>query len=171
VSAPGQRGERRCRCRCAFRSECTVSPSPGLLAAALAIALAIDAVFGEPPNALHPVAWFGTLASRVVRAAPRRPIAQLAFGALVAVGLPLLCAAAAAALVGAAGRWPAAQLAVAALLVKPSFALRALGQAGERVRRALAADDLPAARSALASLCSRDPSALDAGQLAAAATE
>jgi adenosylcobinamide-phosphate synthase len=145
--------------------------APSWLAAALAIALVLDLALGEPPNAMHPVAWLGALTSRVLRVAPRRPVTQLGFGALVALGLPLACAAAASALVGAAARWPAAQLAVAVALVKPSFALRALGEAGERVRRALAASDLPRARSALASLCSRDPAALDAAQLAAGATE
>ena len=145
--------------------------APDLLAAALAIALGLDLALGEPPNALHPVAWIGRLASLVLRAAPRRPAAQLGFGAVVALGLPLACAAAAAALIGAAARWPVAQLAVAIALVKPSFALRALGEAGERVRGALAAGNLPGARRGLASLCSRDPAALDEPQLAAAAVE
>ncbi|HEY0478308.1 MAG TPA: adenosylcobinamide-phosphate synthase CbiB [Kofleriaceae bacterium] len=158
---------RSARSRCARRGDMTA----GMLAAALAIALALDAAFGEPPDALHPVAWIGRLASRVLRAAPRRPAAQLGFGALVALGLPLLCAAAAAALVAGAARWPAAQLAVAVALAKPSFALRALGDAGERVRRALAAADLPCARRRLASLCSRDPATLDGAELAAAAVE
>jgi adenosylcobinamide-phosphate synthase len=145
--------------------------TPGACAAALAIALAIDAALGEPPSALHPVAWIGALAALVLRAAPRGRVAQLGFGAVVALGIPLVCAAAAAALLAAAAPWPAAQLAVAVALVKPSFALRALGAAGERVRRALATGDLPCARAQLASLCSRDPAALDASQLAAAAIE
>ncbi|HEX3760924.1 MAG TPA: adenosylcobinamide-phosphate synthase CbiB [Kofleriaceae bacterium] len=145
--------------------------APSALAAALAVALAIDALLGEPPNAVHPVAWIGTLTSWVLRAAPRRPAAQLGFGALVALGIPALCAAVAAALVNAAAPWPAAQLAVAVALVKPSFALRALGEAGERVRRALAAGDVSGARTQLASLCSRDPAALEAPELAAAAIE
>jgi adenosylcobinamide-phosphate synthase len=145
--------------------------TPSLLAAALAAALVLDVAFGEPPSAVHPVAWFGSLAALVLRAAPRGRRAQLGFGAVVALGLPLACAAAAAALVAVTARWPAAQLAAAIALVKPSFALRALGDAGERVRRALAAGQLSGARAQLASLCSRDPDRLDAPQLAAAAIE
>src|SRR4051812_5301594 len=123
--------------------------TPSALAAALAIALTIDAALGEPPGAVHPVAWIGALTALVLRAAPRRPIAQLGFGALVALAIPLSCAAAAAALLAAAAPWPAARLAIAVCLVKPSFALRALGEAGERVRGALAAGDLPRARAQL----------------------
>lgn len=145
--------------------------APSLLAAALAIALVLDAALGEPPNAVHPVAWIGALASLVLRAAPRNPAAQLGFGALVALGIPLGCAAAAAVLVDAGARWSVLELAIAVALVKPSFALRALGEAGERVRRALAAGDLLRARRDLTSLCSRDPSALDERQLAAATVE
>jgi len=59
----------------------------------------------------------------------------------------------------------------AALLFKASFALRELGAAAERVRRPVAAGDLPAAREALRALCSRDPSQLDAEALLAAAIQ
>lgn len=145
---------------------------PGLLAVVLALALAVDLALGEPPDAIHPVAWIGSLASLILRAAPRTgPVRQFAFGALVAFGLPLACAAVAAAGISWTGRWPVIQLAAATALVKPSFALRALGEAGERVRLALVAGDLPAARERLASLCSRDATALGAPLLAAGAVE
>jgi adenosylcobinamide-phosphate synthase len=145
---------------------------PSDLAVALAIALAFDAAFGELPNAVHPVAWIGSLASLVLRAAPPRgPIRQLAFGALIAFGIPLACAAAATAVMAATSRWPTLQIAIAIAMLKPSFALRALGEAGERVRRALADGDLPGARDRLSSLCSRDPAALNGSQIAAAAVE
>lgn len=145
--------------------------SPGWLAMALAVALVLDTAFGEPPDALHPVAWIGSLARQVLRAAPRDPAGQLGFGALVALGIPAVCAAAAAGMLAITAPWPVGQLAVAVALVKASFALRALGAAGERVRRALVGGDLSAARGHLASLCSRDPAALDGSQLAAAAVE
>ena len=145
---------------------------PSTLAVALAIALAIDAAFGELPDAIHPVAWIGSLVSLVLRAAPRRGrIRQLGFGALVALAIPLGCATVAAAVIAATARWPTLQLAVAIALLKPSFALRALGEAGERVRGALADGDLPGARDRLSSLCSRDPAALNGSQIAAAAVE
>jgi len=142
------------------------------LAAALAIALVLDALLGEPPNAVHPVAWFGSAAAWLLRRAPRAgAVRQFAFGAVLAVALPLGLAALAGGALALAAPWPALQLAAAVILVRPSFALRALGQAGERVRAALAAGDLPAARRGLTSLCSRDPAALDAPDLAAATVE
>lgn len=143
-----------------------------LLLAALAIAVALDAWFGEPPNRLHPVAWFGRAAALVLRAAPATgPVRQLVFGGLIALVLPAGCAALAAVSVAATAGWPAVQLAVAVALCKPTFALRALGEAADRVRVALVSGDIGAARDALASLCSRDPAALDEPQLAAAAVE
>src|SRR5215467_11146666 len=97
---------------------------PSWLAAALVIALVLDAVFGEPPNALHPVAWIGSLTQQVLRAAPRKPARQLGFGALVAIGIPALCGTVAAALIALAAPWRVVQLAVAVALVKASFALK-----------------------------------------------
>jgi adenosylcobinamide-phosphate synthase len=66
---------------------------------------------------------------------------------------------------------PLLELALGALLLKTTFALRALGDAGAAVRRPLERGDLPGARAALGSLCSRDPSRLDGEPLAAAAVE
>src|SRR5690606_14038932 len=38
----------------------------------LASAVGLDAAFGDPPNAAHPVAWFGTLARAVESSWPSR---------------------------------------------------------------------------------------------------
>jgi adenosylcobinamide-phosphate synthase len=51
------------------------------------------------------------------------------------------------------------------------FAGRALGEAASRVRDALEAADIGAARAALSSLCSRDPKALRAEELVGASVE
>jgi adenosylcobinamide-phosphate synthase len=67
--------------------------------------------------------------------------------------------------------WPIAQLAVEIYLFKSAFALRALAAAARAVQRPLAAGDLPAARAALRSLVSRDPSTLSPALVAAAAVE
>ena len=57
----------------------------------LLIALALDLIFGEPPNAWHPVAWLGKLISLETRLAPQRgKLRQLAYGAsmvLITLGL------------------------------------------------------------------------------------
>jgi adenosylcobinamide-phosphate synthase len=135
-------------------------------------AVALDVMLGEPPNALHPVAWLGSAVSLVLRAAPARgPVRQLGFGALLALGAPIGCAAIAVGVMAATARWPLVQLVAAIALLKPAFALRSLGEAADRVRRRLAAGDVAGARTALASLCSRDPAALDESLIAAAAVE
>jgi adenosylcobinamide-phosphate synthase len=68
-------------------------------------------------------------------------------------------------------RWLLLRLAVCAALLKTTFAERALLDAAAAVGRPLAAGDLPAARTALRALVSRDRDRLDAGLIAAAAIE
>jgi adenosylcobinamide-phosphate synthase len=139
---------------------------------ALAIAFALDALAGEYPALLHPVVWMGHAIGLLERRAPAGPPrAQLLYGAGMAVGLPALFAAGAWALAAAARPWPLAHLAVVALLLKPTFAVRALGLAADEVRDALAAGDLASARYRLRSLCSRDASRLTGPQISAAAVE
>lgn len=129
----------------------------------LAAATAVDIVVGEPPSVLHPVVWMGKTALFLVERAPRHgAIAQLAAGAGIAIAVPAAFGAAAAIVPS----WI-----VATWLLKSSAAGRALGSAGRAVARPLVRGDVPAARTALRSLCSRDPSRLDERQLAAATVE
>ncbi len=138
----------------------------------LAGALLLDGALGEYPAPLHPVVWIGTLNSGLLRAAPRRGWwRQFLFGLLLAVLVPAVCAAATWAVLDRAGELPWLHLIVGTLLLKASFALRALGAAAERVRAPVAAGDLPAAREALRALCSRDPAPLDDDALLAAAIQ
>jgi len=144
------------------------------------LALALDLAFGEPPNALHPVAWIGNLISALERRAPgHQPRRELIYGtgitlvSLVAAMLPALIVERAKQkqLSGRTvlGSW--FSVLASAILLKPAFAGRALFQAVAAVRRPLAAGDLGDARLALQSLVSRDPSQLDAALIAAAAIE
>lgn len=138
----------------------------------LLIAYALDLAFGEPPNAIHPVAWMGTVIARGKRwALVGSPIAQLARGAVLALAVPSASAAVAYALIRAVHRLSLLELIVTVLLLKPMFAVRALGAAAFRVRDALERQDIVAARRALGSLCSRRADELDAEQLVAATIE
>jgi adenosylcobinamide-phosphate synthase len=114
----------------------------------------------------------GALATWLLRCAPARGAAtQLAFGAaLVAiVATPFVATAfAVAAVAEHAGALGSAALAVA---LKPSFALRALGEAAMRVRAPLAAGELATARDALRGLCSRPTHELGADEVIAATVE
>lgn len=150
-----------------------MSLGPGALAvAALALALALDLGLGEPPAALHPVVWMGKVIAGLERRAPRAgPVRQLLAGGAIALLVPTAFAAGASALRVAVRGHPALDLALSAILLKSTFALRALGRAGAAVGEAVERGDVPAARVALRSLCSRDPATLDAPLLVAATVE
>jgi adenosylcobinamide-phosphate synthase len=143
-----------------------------IAALALLLAVAVDRVFGEPPNALHPVAWMGTAIARGRDwALPHARLGQLVRGAIVAIAIPTISAAFAFALARGAGRWTLLSLVATAALLKPLFAIRALGDAAFAVRDALAAGDLAGARARLGSLCSRKADDLDPPELIAATVE
>ncbi len=138
----------------------------------LGLALLIDFIIGEYPGLLHPVVWLGKTISALLRLAPAAGWwRQFIFGAgltLVIVGL------------NAGLTWfflnclslhPFLEIALSVYLFKASFALRELGRAALKVVRHLEEDNLPAARLALRSLCSRDPEALTREELLAATIE
>ena len=137
-----------------------------------AAALAFDLLLGEFPTPLHPVVWLGTSASALLRCAPSAGRArQFLYGTMLtafvvafAIGLVVACDLLTA-------DTPVLHFAASVFFLKASFALRALVQAGNRVARPLKMDDLPAARAALRSLCSRDPSDLSEDELVAATIE
>jgi adenosylcobinamide-phosphate synthase len=137
-------------------------------AAVLGLALVLDLAVGEYPATLHPVVCISSLEAFAPRAGHLR---QLAWGALAAILVPALFAAAAALLVGGSRRLGWAGVLLEALALKSTFALRELGRAGARVRDALERGALGEARRGLRALCSRDPSQLDSPRLAAAAVE
>jgi len=134
-----------------------------LAAAALLLAWALDACFGEPRNALHPVAWLGQGLAPVGQALKRlQPSLAWAGGALAwCAGAGLLGT-----LAWLAQReidtWPAwAAVPALALLLKPSFAWRMLRDEVAAIERALAGTAADA-RQQLSRLVSRDTSVLDA---------
>lgn len=139
---------------------------------ALAIAYVLDLAFGEPANALHPVAWLGhAIGAGRDWALHAGKGGQLARGALVALFVPFAAAAVAYALVLALDPFPLGSLVATVLLLKPMFAGRALRDAAFRVRDALDHDDIEGARRGLASLCSRPSESLDRAGLIAATVE
>lgn len=140
--------------------------------AVLLAALAVDVLLGEPPNALHPVVWMGKLIGAFERRLPRgKPWLELCGGTIVTVLVPLAFAGGSWALLQQLQRWPVVHFVTSVWLLKSSFAFRGLGRAAFGVRDALARGDVPAARYALRSLCSRDPSTLDEPLLVAASVE
>ncbi len=139
----------------------------------LLVAVALDWLIGDPPNALHPVAWFGRFAQALERSAPRdNPRAELWYGAgMTASGIALAALPAL-----SLERWLRARssvwcIALAALALKLTFAWRGLIRAGQAVQHDLETRALNAARDDLRALVSRDTRALDTSQLSAAAIE
>lgn len=136
-------------------------------AAGLAAGALLDAAFGDPRR-LHPVAGFGRAAAALERRmyAPTRG-AGLRYAGLAA-GVPVAVAA------GVSLATRNHPLARAGLVAATTWAVLG-GTSLRREARAMAdeldAGDLDAARSRLPSLCGRDPSALDSGELARATVE
>ena len=137
-----------------------------IAAGALLLAWALDAAFGEPRSAWHPVAWFGRLMAplgqRLTALGPRLALVAGTAAWALAVGAAALAA-------WALQRWiatlpPWLALPLLALALKPAFAWRMLK---DEVRAVGAALDggldggLDAGRRQLARLCSRDVSQLD----------
>src|SRR5207245_3010939 len=85
--------------------------------------------------------------------------------------VPTLSAAAALLALHLAAVVPMLEVVLGTFLLKASFALRELGAAAARVRAPIEAGDLPRAREALRSLCSRDPTQLDEEALLAATVQ
>lgn len=131
---------------------------------ALAVAFALDVTLSEPPASLHPVVWMGRAIAPLKRVSGRRPGVELVIGVLYTLAVTFGCAL----LAVAASRLA---LALEVYLLWSCFALKGLYRAGRDMERALAVDDLASARHALTSLCSRDPSALTATELAGATIE
>jgi adenosylcobinamide-phosphate synthase len=124
-------------------------------AGAAAVGLLVDRVAGEPPAALHPVAAFGRAMGWVERSLYRD--SRRAGVAYTATGCALGVVTAAAV--------------PAAMVVAGAAAGRELRRSAVAVGAALEAGDVEEARRLVPSLVGRDPSALDASGLSAAAIE
>lgn len=139
----------------------------------LLIALALDILLPEPPNAIHPVAWMGKAISALERLAQGLGNAgAFAFGVFIAVAAPAFfgCAAWLTAIaLYALGDIPF--LIGGAALLKTTFAVRGLGNAANEIQRSIEIENMHLARYSLRSLVSRDADTLSESLVAAAAIE
>jgi len=139
----------------------------------LVLAVGLDLVLGEAPPVVHPVVWAGKLIAALERRAPADcPRRQLRYGAVMtALALALfvipvwaidrLCH-------RFRGPWSPLLL---ALILKQTFAVRALLEHVQAVEQTLMAGQLGEARKAVGKLVSRDVSELAPGLVTAAAVE
>jgi len=139
----------------------------------LFIALALDIIFGEPPNVWHPVAWLGNLISLETRLAPQRgKIKQLTYGIIIVLITTGLIVTAIYFLLAQLAEFnPIIYIIVAGISLKFSFSLRKLRQSISTVRELLAKDNLNQARISLKSLVSRDTTKLGKSQVISATVE
>lgn len=151
------------------------TPDASVLAGAVLVALALDALFGEPPTRLHPVVamgrYLGAAGRRVSRAAGAVPRAGAEFwlGALGwCVGAALVVAVAFAAVVASQNLHPLAQAGLFGLLLKPMLSWRMLRDEVAAVEAALA-ESLTAGRQRVGWLVSRDVTGLSETQVREAA--
>jgi adenosylcobinamide-phosphate synthase len=138
-----------------------------LSAGAVGLALALDVTVAEPPDTLHPVAWFGRAVAWLDRdwAAPRLA------GFSCALALPLTAGTLVWAGVTAATALDSLVGVLAAgLVLFVTTSLRRLLSAVRTVSEATARD-LGAAREDLRALAGRDASTLSGGQVRSAAVE
>ena len=141
----------------------------------LALAVAIDLLFGEPPARIHPTVLIGRTISAAERRAPAAdaaPEPQVAYGAVVAVLVPAAWGALAWAVsAGLRELHPLLYVVVAAVLFKTTFSVRMLAREAARIGELLAAGDLAAARRRMPALVSRETGRMTASQAAAGAIE
>ncbi|HEY3097991.1 MAG TPA: adenosylcobinamide-phosphate synthase CbiB [Methylomirabilota bacterium] len=143
-------------------------------ATALAVAVALDLLFGDPPNRLHPVAWMGAAIGVGRRALCRGGRARLLVGgAVVTLTVAGAAAAAGAVITALAARGGmAAPPLVEGVVLSLLLSLRGLVVAARGVAAALAGGDLDAARAALGHhLVSRPTASLARDEVASAVVE
>ena len=137
----------------------------------IALAISLDALFGEPPNAAHPVAWFGRLIGLLDREWADGDASQRLVGVAIATLAPLFAAAVVGGVVLAASlAHPLAGVAAAGLVLYLTTSLRMLLDLAGSVLEATD-EDLEAARESLLGLAGRDASELSPAQIRSAAVE
>jgi len=142
------------------------------VASVLVAALGIDVLWGELPSLAHPVVWMGRLVRLLERLLPSHGARrQLVAGALLALLVPVGCAALSLAALHGLRPWPRLAWLLQVFLLTAMFAARMLGAAAAHVATELGAGRIDGARAGLRSLCSRDATELEEPELVGASVE
>ena len=141
--------------------------------AVLLIALALDLLLPEPPNAIHPVVWMGRLISVFERFATKTGnTVVFLLGVFMAVAVPALFATVAwLAIIALFALGDIPFLIGGAVLLKTTFAVRGLASAARETQCSIEDADIHLARHSLRGLVSRDATELSEPLIAAAAIE
>lgn len=143
---------------------------------ALCCGYLLDLLIGDPLWLPHPVRFIGWMISRMemfLRTIfPKTKSGELAGGAVLAIGVPLLSFALSALLLWAAAQiHPGLAFALECWMCFQILAVKSLRTESMRVYRALRAGDLPGARKAVSMIVGRDTQALDESGVTKAAVE
>ncbi len=138
---------------------------------AVAAALLLDALAGEPPEGIHPTVWMGRAISTCERRASKLkgPRTRHAAGVLLAASLPTLAFLSARVLLDLAPRVLRPALEVS--LISTALSMRGLAAAAGSVRVELAGDGLDAARARVGEFVGRDTANLTPDGVCRAAVE
>lgn len=135
------------------------------------MALLLDALFGEPPEALHPTVWMGRAISAYEKWAlpTESPLARRLAGVVLASALPIFVFLLARVALGIVPR-PLRRV-FGAALISTALSVRGLGEAAGIVERELRADNLEQARARVGEMVGRDTETLSAPEVSRAAVE
>jgi adenosylcobinamide-phosphate synthase len=138
-----------------------------------ALAVIIDLALGDPPNALHPVAWMGKVISLLEKSGLKiKPVWQFIYGIVITLITTALFVAPVYYIILYAWRFNfIAGIIISALLFKSTFTVTGLRRAAQKIRTLLKEESLDKTRFELRALVSRDTSKLSPPQMASAAVE
>jgi len=134
-------------------------------------ALLLDALFGEPPEKLHPTVWMGSAISASQRGAlkSKNPKVRRLAGIVLAFSIPTLVYLSTRGILDAAPRFP--RRIFSAALISTALSMRGLAGAARTVERELREGNLERARASVAEMVGRDTADLPASEVARAAVE
>lgn len=141
-----------------------------LRSASAAAAVVLDHLVGDPPDRLHPVAWFG----RVMTRREARAWSDHRLSGVRHLGAGLAAAAVPVALLSTGARrigGVAADRAFSVAVVAATLGARSLDRHASEVGEALAWGRIEEARRSLPALVGRDPAGLDEAEIARAVVE
>ncbi len=139
----------------------------------LLLAVFLDIFLGDPPNAIHPVAWMGKIIDRLEKLSPKHSaVGQFAYGIFITLFTAALFTTVAHYLLG----WlhnhsTIVYIIIASILLKITFSMRGLRREALKIRALLLLHDLSKTRFELRGLVSRDTKNLDVSLMASAAVE
>ncbi len=139
----------------------------------LATAAVIDLALGDPPDALHPVAWMGKVIALLERGGRKLPPAgQLIYGIIMTLFVAGLFTAVFYFLYLLVGHYSqTGGIILGGLLLKLTFSIRGMWRTADKIKNYLIRDDLKTARFEIRALVSRETRNLSESQLSSAAVE